>query len=549
MKTCIVVAFLAIPLAVAAHAHAAGEDPGSAGPPGNCITPQEVKVTDAAIRANARPIRSSTASVLYADPVGDGGTQSFGKTINNYVDLDPSGALLDPDCGQITYDGHRGHDILIPTFYDMDEGVPILCAAPGTVTYAHDGEFDRWAQRDASHIGNAVIIQNDADGSQSYYWHMRTGSVRVSVSQHVAVGDTLGMIGSSGDSNWPHLHFETQFGGTIEPDNGACNAVSSWWISQPPYTLNLPFQCYNSGVTILTLDQATVLEKPPSKTHVKYPALITGWFQARAVRQADTYTWNWYRNGVASGSATVQFTTAGTSWYSLSKNILNSSGYAGSWRLDLLRNGTLFAQQFFTINNIANQLPAIAPKTFEMFQDQSVDDEFVGTDADGSIFWYLVDSGPFNGTLVQYGGRKRKFHYVPNPGYVGPDSIMVHAVDDENAAGAASRYTFNVNMVTSAPEGPATRAGLELYAPSPNPMSRGGELSYRLPAAGRVHLALHDVTGRVIRVLEDGERGAGEHRVLWDGRDSGGRSVTPGIYFARLDAGAASDKRRLALVP
>jgi murein DD-endopeptidase MepM/ murein hydrolase activator NlpD len=517
---------------------------------GNCITPREVRLAETAIRANARPIRSATAAVLYTDPVGGGGTQSLGKTINNYVDLDPSGAALDPYCGAITYDGHTGHDILIPSFFDMDEGVPILCAAPGTVVYSHDGEPDRWAARDASHVANAVIVQNDADGSFAHYWHMRTGSVRVVPSQVVAVGDTLGMIGSSGDSNWPHLHFETQFGGTIEPDNGPCQSNPTWWAVQKPYTMDMPFECYNSGITLMPLDQATVLEKPPSKTHVKYPALIQGWFQARAIKNADTYTWNWYRNGVASGSNTVQYAQAGTSYEIQTKNIVNSSGSAGNWRLDILRNGTIFAQLFWKIDNIANQLPTIAPQTIDLFQNQALDGVFAGTDPDGSIFWYVVDSGPTHGTLVQSGGRKRKFRYTPNPGYVGLDTVVVHALDDENAAGAMSQYTFDVHGASGVPEAIATHgAGVQLYAPAPNPMSRGGELSYRLATAGRVRLALHDVSGRVIRVLDDGERGAGNHRVSWDGRDGDGRPVSAGVYFARLSAGGAWDARRVALLP
>src|SRR5881628_589231 len=81
---------------------------------------------------------------LYSDPMGGGGTNSFGKPIVNYVDLDPgSPGILDYRCGDLTYDGHQGTDITISDFYDMDEGVPVLCAAPGTVLQTHDGEFDR----------------------------------------------------------------------------------------------------------------------------------------------------------------------------------------------------------------------------------------------------------------------------------------------------------------------------------------------------------------------------------------------------------------------
>ena len=48
---------------------------------------------------------------------------------------------------------------------------------------------------------------------------------------------------------------------------------------------------------------------------------------------------------------------------------------------------------------------------------------------------------------------------------------------------------------------------------------------------------IHDVTGREVRRLVDGERDAGETRVTWDGRDGTGRLVPAGVFLVRLDAG------------
>ena len=73
--------------------------------------------------------------------------------------------------------------------------------------------------------------------------------------------------------------------------------------------------------------------------------------------------------------------------------------------------------------------------------------------------------------------------------------------------------------------------------PKPNPARGSTLLSYALPRAGRVRLALYDVTGRRVRVLADGEREAGDQSVVWDLRDDGGRAVSAGLYLARLEAG------------
>jgi hypothetical protein len=248
----------------------------------------------------------------------------------------------------------------------------------------------------------------------------------------------------------------------------------------------------------------------------------------------------------------VQYAQAGTSYEIQTKNIVNSSGSAGNWRLDILRNGVLFAQLFWKIDNIANQLPTVSPQTIDLFQDQAIDGVFAATDPDGTngVFWYVVDAGPTTARCSSSGGRKRKFHYVPDPAtWASTPSWSTRSTT--RAPRARRRSTRSTCTARAAvPERFATHgAGVQLYAPAPNPMSRGGKLSYRLATAGRVRLALHDVSGRVIRVLDDGERGAGDHRVSWDGRDADGRPVTAGVYFARLSAGGAWDARRVALLP
>lgn len=61
--------------------------------------------------------------------------------------------------------------------------------------------------------GNAVVL-DIGDGQYAYYAHMKPGSIRVKAGEHVKRGDWLGQIGNSGDSRWPHLHFQV----TTSPD-------------------------------------------------------------------------------------------------------------------------------------------------------------------------------------------------------------------------------------------------------------------------------------------------------------------------------------------
>jgi hypothetical protein len=64
---------------------------------------------------------------------------------------------------------------------------------------------------DPKGMGNYVVIDHGA-GEYSVLLHMQPGSVTVTEGAHVAKGEKLGLIGFSGDSLFPHLHFTVMDG-------------------------------------------------------------------------------------------------------------------------------------------------------------------------------------------------------------------------------------------------------------------------------------------------------------------------------------------------
>ena len=76
------------------------------------------------------------------------------------------------------------------------------------------------------------------------------------------------------------------------------------------------------------------------------------------------------------------------------------------------------------------------------------------------------------------------------------------------------------------------------FSQGPNPSRDGGTMRFRLPAAQRVELALFDTAGRRVARLTDGVLPAGDHAIRWDRLDTHGQRVAPGVYRARLKAGA-----------
>jgi hypothetical protein len=155
-----------------------------------------------------------------------------------FVDLNPTTQLKDFGCGTRTYDGHKGNDLsLFPFSWRLMDAkeVEIIAAAPGTIIGKADGNSDRSCAMNGAPV-NFVIVRQD-DGLDALYWHMKTGSVSTKpVGSRVQAGEVLGLVGSSGNSTGPHLHFElrTQSGHTVDPWQGACGtSPKTHWRHQP----------------------------------------------------------------------------------------------------------------------------------------------------------------------------------------------------------------------------------------------------------------------------------------------------------------------------
>ena len=217
-----------------------------------CISSKEYEILDKQCAENRKllgldNIEKNISSVLLNWPLRakSGFNDCSYYIITAYVDQDfAAGAIKDYYCGNNTYDTHKGTDIAswpFP-FYKMDNSqVEVISAAAGTIINKSDGYFDRNCSSN-SLTANFVVIQH-SDGSCALYWHLKSGSVTSkAIGQNVAVGEYLGVVGSSGSSSGPHLHFEIWAGGTSatynDPFSGSCNSLNanSWWATQKPHS-------------------------------------------------------------------------------------------------------------------------------------------------------------------------------------------------------------------------------------------------------------------------------------------------------------------------
>jgi murein DD-endopeptidase MepM/ murein hydrolase activator NlpD len=152
--------------------------------------------------ARIRAIQAASAAAAQASnsASGDGGTTGGGGP--GQVIANPGGGVFQcPLSGSAYSDSygprgggfHYGIDMMAPP------GVPEVAVKAGTVGYVPMGGAG----------GNEAYLTAD-DGNVYYYAHM---SQFVGGARRVAQGEVIGLVGSTGSSTAPHLHFEIRIGG------------------------------------------------------------------------------------------------------------------------------------------------------------------------------------------------------------------------------------------------------------------------------------------------------------------------------------------------
>jgi murein DD-endopeptidase MepM/ murein hydrolase activator NlpD len=97
-------------------------------------------------------------------------------------------------------------------------GKPVVAVADATVVTARDGlpdnvpghneQFHPAVPITMDTVGGNTITLDIGGRQFAYYFHLRPGSLRVKVGNHVKKGQIMARIGASGDAREPHLHFE-----------------------------------------------------------------------------------------------------------------------------------------------------------------------------------------------------------------------------------------------------------------------------------------------------------------------------------------------------
>lgn len=150
-----------------------------------------------------------------------------------------------------------GKEDIVHTGIDIgaSKGTPIMAAAAGTVVWADWGLFSG-SPNENDPYGKAVAIKHDFgwNGKRLYTIYAHMDRIDVVAGQIVLAGDPIGLVGETGNTTGPHLHFEVRvktnsFYSTLNPE---------LWLAPPQGWGVLVGDLKNTNGSILTSQEVVV---------------------------------------------------------------------------------------------------------------------------------------------------------------------------------------------------------------------------------------------------------------------------------------------------
>ena len=279
--------------------------------------------------------------------------------VQKLVDLDPGPGRRDYRCGTLTTDGHDGIDLRLRDIAAMAQGVPVLAAANGTVLRVRDGEADAHVRQRGVVVGreagNGVLIDHGG-GWQTQYSHLRRGSIRVRPGQTVRAGEAIGLVGMSGDTEYPHMHFTVRHDGkAIDPFGGVAGAACGkpgpavWSAAAAAKLAYTPTALVTAGFAPARPDAETARAGGYAGQSLNRAEPLVMWVDAIGVRAGDVQRVSIAApDGSAAFRADTAVTSGGLSWFGFS----GKKPPAGGWtpgryrgRFAIVRNGAVVAMR------------------------------------------------------------------------------------------------------------------------------------------------------------------------------------------------------------
>jgi len=157
-----------------------------------------------------------------------------------------------------------------------------------------------------------------------------------------------------------------------------------------------------------------------------------------------------------------------------------------------------------------------------------------------------VWAGPQNGTVDDIGS----FH------------LGIHAtlaqLNDTTSAATSDTVAFLIDNVrlTHATENPlgigndgaVVASNYSLSQNYPNPFNPTTSIDYTIANNEEVNLSIYNVNGELVTTLATGDHVAGNHSIVWNGKDNNGISVASGVYIYTLSTESNTVSKRMVFL-
>ncbi len=82
----------------------------------------------------------------------------------------------------------------------------------------------------------------------------------------------------------------------------------------------------------------------------------------------------------------------------------------------------------------------------------------------------------------------------------------------------------------------------------PNPFNPETSIEYDLKKNSQVKISIYNTLGQKVTTLFEGQKPAGKHRLVWDGRNDKGIRLATGTYIYRMEADGATQTKKMLLL-
>ncbi|MGB0851344.1 MAG: M23 family metallopeptidase, partial [Bacteroidia bacterium] len=230
----------------------------------------------------------------------------------------------------------------------------------GIITYVNDGEFDRETDGTLSKkLGNYIAIKHP-NNYYSYYGHLRKNSIPVKVGETVTQGQTIGQVGSSGNSTDPHLHFELWYDSmyVVDPFKGDCGNKESLWLNEPTYDSTSGH--FESGIDLRSNIDINILRERSFQNTQPYVILPSSdsslyfWSHLYGLRKGKNLLLEWKE---PNNQLWFKYDTKLDKdywYYYYWSYITHENLKEGPWNVQLSYNGSLISRVEFNVSEKAN---------------------------------------------------------------------------------------------------------------------------------------------------------------------------------------------------